>query len=563
MGSDAKDKERDSPYSVCGGCCLGTTLLLVLILLLLSLFGGLSSPDETGKAPMMGSPWIIADCKDSGGRTVDYVATPWEICYSRPAAMSSGFDADIFEYISDLGGSSNTRVCQEWVNIDESNSWDVLVQGFKSAASSACFALACIFLIATLLCLVIHSDIKNKCLILILSILIILALLLSFVSLLLTVGDANLMDSAKWEDESLCSTDTTVSIGNGASAWAIVCVVFFLFALVFCSPLACGCGVCVLCASGGEGGGAAGAAGGAEEAGKGCVSKVDGCVVYVVKKVAVVVEKVYVGVKACVGKLLVCGLPFLCFPCFLLDKATKGNDMPSPCMVNIATSCILTVVLNVCLGTFWGYPSPYPKNDAIGNPWVIATCKNSPTTRVLTLFEACRAPAAGSVTCFDWEDSSTGGMGSSKFRTVMYEELNPLVMLIMLLCVVVVALLMLQRICVKKSDMCSPLGFILSLATVGGMIGVLAMSAITTLYASDAMDVAVWASAGCIEPSIAPGGGAIVFMVVICVAAIGCAIFMWPILAGLAACACCCAACICGCCHSKDDKEEKGKRVVI
>jgi hypothetical protein len=201
-------------------------------------------------------------------------------------------------------------------------------------------------------------------------------------------------------------------------------------------------------------------------------------------------------------------------------------------------------------------------------------------------------------------------MGSSKFRTVMYEELNPLVMLIMLLCVVVVALLMLQvpspltttplttppspspppslssspstyyrfllcpaplllcpaplqRICVKKSDMCSPLGFILSLATVGGMIGVLAMSAITTLYASDAMDVAVWASAGCIDPSIAPGGGAIVFMVVICVAAIGCAIFMWPILAGLAACACCCAACICGCCHSKDDKEEKGKRVVI
>jgi hypothetical protein len=79
-----------------------------------------------------------------------------------------------------------------------------------------------------------------------------------------------------------------------------------------------------------------------------------------------------------------------------------------------------------------------------------------------------------------------GGAGK-KFRAVMYEELNPLVMMTILACIVVIALMLLQRVCTKRSEMCSPLGFILSLATMGAGICLLAISAVSTLYASDAM----------------------------------------------------------------------------
>jgi hypothetical protein len=369
MGKEDKDDEKDSPYSVCGGCCLGTTLLLLLIMLLLALFGGLSAADEAGKMPMMGSPWIIADCKINGGKAVQYVATPWEICYENNNAgggMVNGFDADLFEFISDTRDGSNTRVCQEWVNIDEEGTWKVLCKGFKDASTSACFALACIFVIAALLCLIIHSDIKNKCLLLVMSILIIMALLLAFCAVMLTAGNADLMDKDKWEDESLCVSSTEVSIGYGVQLWLLVCILVFLFAFLFCSPLCCGCGMCALCAANGAGGTsccAGSAEGGGEGAKTGCIHKIDVCVTTVCKKIAVVIETVYVGAKACTGKILTCVLPLLCFPCFMLDKATKGNDVPSPCMVNIATGCLLTSVLNVCVGTFWGYPAPYPKNE--------------------------------------------------------------------------------------------------------------------------------------------------------------------------------------------------------
>ena len=108
----------------------------------------------------------------------------------------------------------------------------------------------------------------------------------------------------------------------------------------------------------------------------------------------------------------------------------------------------------------------------------------------------------------------------------MYDELQPLAMTALLLCCVVILLLLVQRL-FKKTERCSPLGFILSLATVAAGITILAVTAVAAFYESAVMDKDKWIAYDCQDPDIQPGGGAIAFILVICLGAISTLLFIW------------------------------------
>jgi hypothetical protein len=546
MGDDDDDDGRSSPYSVCGGCSFVTLITLILIFLFISAFGGQSMPTEAGKDHMLGAQWVRIEC--SPGE--NHIMTLWEYCKETSTGVRTCYD------YSDFGSRTIP-------GLDDELS-DLIVKKFKQSEGFVMLTMISLLVFGALLCLLMNTNQQNCCLLYSGGALIFFSWYAAMRTVTLVFGLAGITNPSTWDAS--CDNGTMVT-GNGALLWFCNCALLLLLFTTFWVPLCCGCGLFAICSASGKGGtqccAQAPEAGGeaAEEVTSACgkcqVFCHDVVVEKIITKLAVVVEAVYINGKVVTMKLVTVCAPLLCLPCWVLDQAA-GGATPTPCIMKIAAVFEVVVIGCVVVGIFCGYPGPFPADEAIGNPWIVATCGPAAYPRyIATLFEFCTVANADTVLCYDYDDhpASTFPRGANLKQT-MYTELQPLALCSLFLVVLLSVAIFARRFFGAKSTLCSPLGWILAMATFTVLLGMLTLLSTSLFFTSDAISSTAW-SFGCVD-TVSVGNGAWLFVIAMAASVTLSLLLLWPILLKIRKCFACC----CCCCNKhlyikkKEEKEE-------
>jgi hypothetical protein len=124
----------------------------------------------------------------------------------------------------------------------------------------------------------------------------------------------------------------------------------------------------------------------------------------------------------------------------------------------MAVCTILTFVL-CALGMFMGYPSPAPKNEATGSPWVRYTCtdpnSNAERKYIATLWEGCvetfdSGGASTRLDCKDYADYGDGHFPADLKVTMV--QLSVAAVSTLTIAAGLVFLLVLMRTCSDTDD---------------------------------------------------------------------------------------------------------------
>jgi hypothetical protein len=502
--------------------------------------------------------WVRIECIPGQ----KHVLTLWEYCFEKSNGQRDCYD------FSDYGSRRIPGLEEDLTNL--------VVRKFKQAEGFVMLTMVALLIFGATICLLMNTDQRNCCLLYTAGACVFFAFYASVRTVTLVFGLAGITNPDTWDDGADASCNGSMVTGDGAVLWFCNCILLLLLFFIFLAPLCCGCGLFAICSASGKGGTrccAQAAEEGEEQAAEATASAggtfQDFCHKVIIdnicKKGQIVVEAIYVKGKAALIKVVPIVTPLLCLPCYVINKASGGKAVPTLCVRKIAVFFEAIIVVCVVVGIFCGYPGPFPNDEAIGNPWIVATCGPATYPKVVaTLFELCDVPNAETVVCYDYDDHAANFFPAHLKKT-MYTELQPIALCSLLVVVVVVCTLFVQRFFGAQSSLCSPLGWVLAFAGYAVSIALLTTLSVAIFFASDAMDASKW-NYGCVD-TVTFSTGAWCFVLAMCFSVLLAFLLLWPVISGVAGCLSCCFLICCPCCKksTKEEAEEEAEdgKVVV